>query len=97
MLLAQLPMFRGTPRARVATLARHAQARHALAGSPIVRRGERVPGLMVVREGLAKLVLKGESERVLGLVGAGETFGSITLETMLKIARRPRAVRGPAA
>jgi Rrf2 family protein len=28
---------------------------------------------------------------------ARATFGSITLETMLKIARRPRAVRGPAA
>jgi len=78
-LLAQLPMFRGTPRRRIATLARHAQARHAPAGSAIVRRGERVPGLMVVREGLAKLVLKGESERVLGLVGGGETFGEAAL------------------
>jgi CRP-like cAMP-binding protein len=72
-------MFRGTPRGRIATLARHAQARHAPAGSAIVRRGERVPGLMVVREGLAKLVLKGESERVLGLVGGGETFGEAAL------------------
>jgi CRP-like cAMP-binding protein len=72
-------MFRGTPRERVAALARHALARQASAGSAIVRRGERVPGLMVVREGLAKLVLKGESERVLGLVGGGETFGEAAL------------------
>lgn len=72
-------MFRGTPRERVAALARHALARQASAGSAIVRRGERVPGLMVVREGLAKLVLKGESERVLRLVGGGETFGEAAL------------------
>jgi CRP-like cAMP-binding protein len=67
-------MFRGTPRERVAALARQSLAAQAPAGSAIVCRGERVPGLMVVVEGLAKLALKGDSERVLRFVGAGETL-----------------------
>lgn len=78
-LLAQLPMFRSTPRAQLAELARGALARQAPAGSVVARRGERVPGLMVVRHGLVKLSLKGESERVLRLVGARDTFGEAPL------------------
>lgn len=78
-LLAQLPMFRSTPRAELAELARRALARPAPAGSVIVRRGERVPGLMVVRSGLVKLSLKGEWERVLRLAGPGESFGEAAL------------------
>lgn len=72
-------MFRGTPRERVAALARQSLAAQAPAGSAIVCRGERVPGLMVVVEGLAKLALKGDSERVLRFVGPGETFGEAAL------------------
>lgn len=72
-------MFRSTPRALLAELTRGALARQAPAGSAIARRGERVPGLMVVQHGLVKLSLKGESERVLRLVGAGETFGEAPL------------------
>ena len=52
--LSRLPMFRGTPRERLAALARQAFVMQAPAGSAIVRRGERVPGLVVVAEGLAK-------------------------------------------
>jgi CRP-like cAMP-binding protein len=72
-------MFRGTPRTQLVELARRAVARQASAGSTIVHRGERVPGLMVVRSGLVKLSLKGESERVLRLAGPGETFGEAAL------------------
>jgi CRP-like cAMP-binding protein len=72
-------MFRGTPRERVAALARQSLAAHAPAGSAIVCRDEHVPGLMVVVEGLAKLALKGGSERVLRFVGPGETFGEAAL------------------
>lgn len=78
-LLAQLPMFRRTPRPQLAELARQALARQARPGSAVARRGERLPGLMVVRYGLVKLSLKGDSERVLRLVGAGETFGEAAL------------------
>ena len=78
-LLAQLPMFAGTPRAQLAALARLAEERHAASGSLIARRGERLPGLMVVRSGLVKLTLKGEAERVLRLAGPAETFGEAAL------------------
>jgi CRP-like cAMP-binding protein len=78
-LLYRLPIFRGTLRERVGALARQALVTHAPAGSAIVRRGERVPGLMLVIEGLAKLTLRGESERVLRFVGPGETFGEAAL------------------
>lgn len=78
-LLARLPMFAGTPRTLLGVLARHAETRHAAPGSVVARRGERLPGLMVVRYGLVKLTLQGEAERVLRLAGAGETFGEAAL------------------
>jgi CRP-like cAMP-binding protein len=78
-LLAQLPLFRGTPRSQLAALARVAAARHVAAGGVVLRRGERVPGLMVVQQGLVKISLKGDSERVLRLVGAADTFGEAPL------------------
>lgn len=72
-------MFRGTPRAHLAELARRATEQQAPAGTAIVRRGERLAGLMVVRYGLVKLALQGDSGRVLRLVGAGESFGEAAL------------------
>ena len=78
-LLASLPMFRRTSRGPVAGLARHAQPRAAPAGSAIVRRGERMPGLMVVRYGLVKLSVQGEGERIIRLAGPEETFGEAAL------------------
>jgi CRP-like cAMP-binding protein len=78
-LLAGLPMFRRTARPQLAELARASSARLVPAGEAIVRRGERVPGLMVVRYGLAKLAVTGDSERVIRLVGPGETFGEAAL------------------
>jgi CRP-like cAMP-binding protein len=72
-------MFRRTARPQLAELARRSSARLVAAGEPIVRRGERVPGLMVVRYGLAKLAVTGDSERVIRLVGPGETFGEAAL------------------
>ena len=78
-LLAQLPMFRHTPRPQLAELARHAVGVQASAGSHIAHRGERLPGLMLVRYGLVKLSLVGDSEKVLRLVGPGQTFGEAVL------------------
>lgn len=83
-LLAGLPMFRRTPRAHVAELARRAHARQYRAGAPILRRGERVPGLMAVRYGLVKIAVRGrvehpDTERVIRLAGAGESFGEAAL------------------
>lgn len=78
-LLAQLAMFRGVPRQRVADLARQALVRQFRAGGVIARRGECLPGLMTVRYGLAKLSFHSGPERVLRLVGPGETFGEAAL------------------
>jgi CRP-like cAMP-binding protein len=78
-ILAKLPLFRHTPRQRLAELARHARTEHVPRGAVIAKRGERVRGLMAVAYGLVKLSLKGETEKVLRLVGAGETFGEAVL------------------
>ncbi|HEX7251196.1 MAG TPA: Crp/Fnr family transcriptional regulator [Burkholderiales bacterium] len=78
-LLAALPMFRRTARGQIAELARRTVSRHVRAGSVIIRRGERVPGLMTVRYGLVKISVHGDSERVIRLVGPGETFGEAAL------------------
>jgi CRP-like cAMP-binding protein len=72
-------MFRSTPRPQLAELARAALTRQVAAGGAVLRRGERVPGLMVVQSGLVKISLKGDSERVLLLVGEGETFAEAPL------------------
>lgn len=72
-------MFRGTPRTRIAELARQATSRQVASGAIIARRGECLPGLMVVRYGLAKLSFHCGPERVLRLVGPGETFGEAAL------------------
>ena len=72
-------MFRRTPRMQLAELARRAQPRHVPAGGVILRRGEHVPGLMAVRYGLVKISVHGDTERVLRLVGPGETFGEAAL------------------
>lgn len=78
-LLAQLAVFRGTPRPRIAELARQSVTRQVPNGAVIARRGECLPGLMVVRYGLAKLSFHSGPERVLRLVGPGETFGEAAL------------------
>lgn len=78
-LLGQLPMFRRTPRPQLAALAQHARSVQVAAGAIIARRGEALPGLMVVRYGLVKLSLKGDTEKVLRLVGPGDTFGEAVL------------------
>jgi len=78
-LLAQLPMFRGTARSQLAALARVAAAKQVPAGGVVLRRGERAPGLMVVQHGLVKISLKGDSERVLRLVGPADTFAEAPL------------------
>jgi CRP-like cAMP-binding protein len=78
-ILANLPLFRHTSPARLAELARHSRTEHVLRGATIARRGERARGLMAVAYGLVKLSLKGDIEKVLRLVGPGETFGEAVL------------------
>jgi CRP-like cAMP-binding protein len=58
-------------------LANHAQLREARRGTVIVGRGERIPGVIALAYGSAKLALRranGE-EKVVRLLGPGEIFG----------------------
>ena len=78
-LLARLPMFQRVGRPHLAALAAGARSVKADPGDVVARRGELLPGLMVVRYGLVKLSLQGDTERILRLVGHGETFGEAAL------------------
>lgn len=78
-ILGKLPLFRHTPPARLAEIARHARTEHVARGTVIARRGEKPRGLMAVAYGLVKLTLKSETEKVLRLVGPGETFAEAVL------------------
>jgi CRP/FNR family transcriptional regulator, dissimilatory nitrate respiration regulator len=79
--IANLPMFRQAGREHLAELARRARTQHVRRGALVVRRGERLQGLLAIGYGLVKLSLRGESgdEKVLRLVGPGETFGEAVL------------------
>jgi len=78
-ILANLPMFRSTSGERVQALAQYSRLEHVPRGGVIARRGEPSPGLVAVAFGLVKLSLKGEPEKVLRLVGPGETFAEAAL------------------
>jgi len=79
-ILGNLPMFRHTPAAKLEALGRQSRALHVPRGAAVARRSEPPPGLMVVVYGLVSLSLKGgEHEKVLRLVGPGETFAEAVL------------------
>ena len=74
-------MFRQVPRQGLAELMRQAHSQELRRGEIVVQPGERLPGLMAVVYGLVKLSLRGEhgEERILRLVGPGDTFGEARL------------------
>lgn len=76
-LVCNLPLFRHVGRSHIALVASHARIEHCRRGALIARQGERLPGVIAVAYGLAKLVLprrKGE-QKVLRFLGANESFG----------------------
>ncbi|HUN69536.1 MAG TPA: Crp/Fnr family transcriptional regulator [Burkholderiales bacterium] len=76
-IVANLPLFRDVGRSNVALIASYARIEHCRRGALIARQGERLPGVIALAYGLAKLVLprrKGE-EKVLRFLGANESFG----------------------
>jgi CRP-like cAMP-binding protein len=79
--IANLPMFRQVPRQGLAELTRQARSRELRRGDIVAQPGERLPGLLAVVYGLVKLSLRGEhgEERILRLVGPGDTFGEAML------------------
>jgi CRP-like cAMP-binding protein len=75
--ISNLPAFRQLSRKDLDMLANHAQLREARRGTVIVGRGERIPGVIALAYGSAKLALRranGE-EKVVRLLGPGESFG----------------------
>lgn len=75
--IANMPLFRTVARPQLAELARHARVQHVRRGATICRRGEMLNCFFGVAYGLVKLALRadGGEEKVLRLVGPGETFG----------------------
>lgn len=76
-ILAKLPMFRHVAPAHLRKLARHVQLRRAAKDTLLYERGDPATGCYALVRGLVKLSLRapGGSEKVLRLVGAGESFG----------------------
>ncbi|OFZ90944.1 MAG: hypothetical protein A2W21_06810 [Betaproteobacteria bacterium RBG_16_66_20] len=75
-ILGKLPMFRHVAPAQLHKLARHAALRRAAKDTLLYERGDPATGCYALIYGLVKLSLRGPggSEKVLRLVGAGETF-----------------------
>jgi CRP-like cAMP-binding protein len=75
--VSNLPLFRDVGHSHVAFVASYGRIEHCRRGALIARQGERLPGVIAVAYGLAKLVLprrRGE-EKVLRFIGANESFG----------------------
>lgn len=79
-ILRNLPLFGQLSVAKLRALARQSHTRQVESGGVVSRRGEGTPGLMAVASGLVALSLKtGEHEKVLRLVGPGESFAEAML------------------
>jgi len=75
-ILGKLPMFRRVAPAHLHRLARHAQLRRVAKDTLLYERGDPATGCYALVYGLVKLSLRapGGAEKVLRLVGAGESF-----------------------
>jgi len=75
-MIANLPIFRQAARAHLGQLAHSARPRELRRGETVCRRGERVDGVYALAYGLVKLTFgREDEEKVLSLIGPGETFG----------------------
>jgi CRP/FNR family transcriptional regulator, dissimilatory nitrate respiration regulator len=75
--VSNLPLFRDVGRSHVAEVASHTRIEHCRRGTVIARQGERLPGVIFLAFGLAKLVLprRNGEEKVLRFLSANESFG----------------------
>ncbi len=76
-ILANLPLLKQAEPSHIAELARHARMIDVRRGEVVCRRGDVQEGFFAVAYGLLKLALRGSGgrEKVLRLVGPGESFG----------------------
>ncbi len=78
--VSNLKLFREASPRQVADMGKHCWIVALRRGDAIAKRGAPIPGLFAIAYGSIKLVLRSNDneERVLRLVGAGETFGEAT-------------------
>ncbi len=80
-LIDALPMFSELPDEALSDLAGRVRLRSFAAGKPVVRQGERADAFYVVRRGTLQVVEESPNgdERVLRVLGRGESFGELGL------------------
>jgi CRP-like cAMP-binding protein len=94
-LIDRLPIFDEVPEDVLSDLAGRVRLRHVDSGTPIVRQGERATELFVVRRGTLEIVEEDERsgvERVLRVLGRGESFGELGVATAAPRAATVRAL-----
>ena len=91
-LVPRLRLFRDVPPASLSPLVKQCWVLAVTRGTKVVERGTRMPGVLGVAYGLLKVGLRGPEgeERVLQLVGAGQTFGEA--KALLGRAARSEAI-----
>jgi CRP-like cAMP-binding protein len=80
-LLAHAPIFRGLSREEIVRIAAGTRQVHVERGAAIFRRGDACTGFHIVAYGQVKLALPGPGggEKVVGILGAGGTFGEAVM------------------
>lgn len=80
-LLSKLPLFREVAQRHVFQIAAQSRAQRVRRGAVLFRKGERLPGVIAMAYGSAKLALRrnGGDEKVVRLLGANETFGETSV------------------
>lgn len=88
-IVAGLPLFKGMARKDIASVAGAARVARVRRGASLAQRGEAMPGILAVIDGMVKVALRRAdgAERVLRFVGPGATFGEAAV-----LLGRPSAV-----
>jgi putative peptide zinc metalloprotease protein len=94
MLIDEIALFDDLPEDVLSDLAGRVRLRRVPRGKPVVRQGERADAFFVVRSGTFEIVEEheGGDERVLRVLGRGESFGEVGLATSAPRAATVRAL-----
>jgi len=94
LLIDEIPVFDDLPEDALSDLAGRVRLRRVPSGKPIVRQGERADAFFVVRSGTFEIVEEDaeRDDRVIRVLGRGESFGEVGLATSAPRAATVRAV-----
>ncbi len=95
LLIDAIPIFDDLPEDVLSDLAGRVRVRRVPRGKPVVRQGDRADALYVVRRGTFEIVEERQDtgdERVLRVLGRGESFGEVGLATSAPRAATVRAL-----